>query len=403
MRLWPLALGVVACTCGGAVAAAQQMPAVEARREFTGSLGLRGVYDSNFARSSSAAAASRRIAEEDYTLTPTLTARVVQPIGQQTIFLNGSVGYSFHQKNDQLDRARGDVQGGYVTRLGPCGLYATGGLAAAQSDLALVDAPSVNNLLKTSTLVAGAQCGQRGLSGGFSVQQTESKNSAAIQKRGDSDTQVLSGQFGYRNATLGTVSLVYVYSSTEYPNIIMPSRPVGDGFFTQTVGLSVERKFGSKLKTRASAGRTMVKREFAPPGADQKFSSSNYSLGVDYLLGSRLNLSLSADRAVVPAGRAGKLYDIRTAGRFSGTYKLGSRFVLGFGHSIEDVDSNTDTSLPFDVITSSRTNSSFASIRYQQGQRASLSLDVRYDERNANLKEFNYSGTRVGVTAEVGF
>lgn len=403
MRLWPLALGVVACVYGGVEAAAQQMPAVEAHREFTGSLSLRGVYDSNFARSNSLTAASRGIAEEDYSLTPTLTARVVQPIGQQIVYLNGNVGYNFYQKNDQLNRARGDVQGGYVTRVGPCGLYATGAYAAAQSDLAVVDAPSINNLLKASTIGVGAQCGRRGLMGGLSAQESESKNSAAIQKQGDSNTESLSAQIGYGNATLGTVALLYTYSSTEYPNVILPSRPVGDGFFTQTIGVSAQRKFGSKLMARASAGRTSVKREFAPLGADLKFSSSNYAVGVDYLLGSRLNLSLSADRAVVPAGRVGKLYDIRTAARISGTYKLGSRFIVGFGHNIEDVDSNADTSLPFDVITNSRTNSSYASLRYQQSKRASLSLDVRYDDRNANLKEFNYSGTRVGVTAEVGF
>ncbi|MEW5684998.1 MAG: hypothetical protein AB1942_08775 [Pseudomonadota bacterium] len=406
MRLWPLALGVIACTCWGTIAAAQAMPATptDGKRDFSGSLSLRGLYDSNFARSDVATAAQRGIARQDYSLSPSVNLKIVQPLGQQLVYVNGSAGYNFYRENDQLNRGRADVQGGYMTRLGPCALFANGVYAAAQSDLSTLDAPTVKNLLQTSTVAAGAQCGRGGLSGGISAQRTSTKNSAAIQDDADSDTQAVSVSLGYGNQTLGQFGVSYAYSSSEFPNVILPGRPIGDGFFSESLSLTAQKRFGSKLTTRGSVGRTKVKREFVPPGGELKFNSTNYMLGVDYLLGSRLTLALSADRAVLPSGRAGKLYDIRTGARFSGSYKLGSRFVVGFGHSYDDINSNADTSLPgLKVITDSQTHSSFASIRYRQNENASIALDVRYDDRSANLKEFNYTAMRVGVTAEVGF
>jgi hypothetical protein len=148
----------------------------------------------------------------------------------------------------------------------------------------------------------------------------------------------------------------------------------------------------------------MVKREYAPLGTDDlKFSSTTYNGALDYRVSSRLQVALRGERAVVPSARAGKLYDIRTSGNVVGTYKLGSRFAVSLGHNIDDVKSNVDTTLALRTLTKSRTHSTFGTFRYKQSDRASLVFDVSYDERKANLSDFNYNSTRVGVTAEIGF
>ena len=174
-------------------------------------------------------------------------------------------------------------------------------------------------------------------------------------------------------------------------------------FFTQTLGVAVERQFGSRIKTTATVGQTTVKREFAPAGADLKFTSLTYAGTVNYRLGGRLTLDLSADRAVVPTARAGKLYDITTKGQLRAAYRLGSRYVVSLGGGVEDVKSNPDTAILRPVVSKARTNSVSASVRYAQNARTRLVLDVRYDDRNTNLPEFNYTSTRVGLTAQVGF
>lgn len=404
MRLGPLAVGTIAGACLATSAAAQVAPAADAQREFGGSLSLRGAYDSNFARSTDATASQRGLSQEEYSLTPTLDLRLVQPLGRQILYFDASAGYDFYRENDQLNRGRGNIVGGYLTNLGPCGLNAAGSFSAAQADLALIDSPGIKNLVQSTTVSAGATCTRgRGLVVGASVQRTETENSATIQKEADSTTDALSVQLGYGDERRGQVSLVYGYSESDFPNRVFVPGQSGDGFFTQSLSVSVRRQFGARLTARASAGRTTVKREFAPPGIDPKFTSTNYSAGIDYRLGSRLNLTLTADRAVVPSARAGKLYDISTSGEIAASYQLGSRFTVSVAHGIEDVDSNADTSLGRPVITNSRVNSTLGSIAFRQSERVSILLDVRYDDRTTNLPEFNYTATRVGLAVEVGF
>ena len=76
---------------------------------------------------------------------------------------------------------------------------------------------------------------------------------------------------------------------------------------------------------------------------------------------------------------------------------------MSLGGRIVDIKSNPDTLSARAVVTSARTKSAFASVRYAQSRRANLVLDVRYDDRNTNLPDFNYTSTRVGLTAEIGF
>jgi hypothetical protein len=383
---------------------AQTLPTVTAGRQYHASTSLNATYDSNFARSSATQAARRGIEPHEYVLRPQVSVDVSQPLGRQSVFLRGSAAYDLHRENTQLDRARGDVQGGYIATLGFCQGSVVGNYAAAQSDLEELDSPTVKNLREITSVAVGAQCGRPGsFQASTIVQRTENQNSAKIQRTADSTVETLAVQLGYDISNIGQVGLVYNYANNEFPNRIILGRPIGDGFFTQTYGLSLARKFGARIDVSAHAGRTSVKREFAPAGTNLKFTSTTYAGQATYKLGSRLVVELQGARAVIPTVRAGKLYDITTSGEISGQYKLGSRFVVNLGHRIADVDSNTDTTFPTAVVTNSRTNSTFASIAYRQSRRASLKLDVRYDDRKTNLADFNYTSTRVGLTAEVGF
>lgn len=404
MRLRPLPLGALVCVFAGGVAAAQEMPDVGSERVFGGSLRVTGSYDSNFARSSAALAAMRGIERQEYTLRPEVSLNVVQPFGRQVVFLSGSGGYQFHRENPELDRSRYDVQGGYMTSLGICQLAAIESYRAAQSDLADIDSVVTKNEVTSLGTTLTAACGRpTGIGVVTSVSRVEINNSAAVQRPADSTLESLAVQFGYSNATVGRIALAYSYSNSEFPNRIIPGRPVGDGFWTESYGISVERDIGSRLTLTAQAGRTRLKREFAPPGLPLELTTTTYGADASYRFGSRLLLRANAERAVRPAARAGKLYDIATSGEVSGQYSLGSRYTVSMGYGISDIDSNVDTFSQQPVITNSRTHSGFGSVRYRQSELASLSLSVRYDDRNTNIPEFDYTSTRVAISAEVGF
>lgn len=404
MQLGPLALGAFCCACVSGAAAAQSMPDVAGGRQFHGSLSVTGAYESNFARSGQAAADLRQIDPEEYILTPSANLQVVQPFGRQVVFLTGSGGYDFHRNNPRLDRNRYDVQAGYSASLGMCQLSALEGFRAAQSDLADIDTLVTKNELKTTTTSVTAACGRpTGIAGSATASRADTKNSAVVQKPADSTLESLTVQFGYRNERIGGLGLVYGYSTSELPNSINPGRPIGDGFWTTMLGVSFTRDIGSRLTVNGQVGRTRVKREFAPPGVPQKFSSTTYAVDASYRFGSRMTVNLSGSQAINPSTRAGKLYDITTTGTISGQYDLGTRYSVSAGAAIKDVDSNADSLALRPTITNSRTESVFGSVTYRQNDRASVSLDVRHDDRNANLPEFNYSSTRVAITAEVGF
>jgi hypothetical protein len=407
MRLRLLAVGAVSCACCSTGAHAQSggaAPAGTGQRQFHVSTSLSVLYDDNFARSGAEQARLRHLSPHEVTFRPRINLDIAQPLGRQLVYLNGNFGYVFHKENQRLDRGQANLNGGYAAKLGFCQATVDGNFTAAQAELETLDTIATKNLLKSTRVAVGAQCGApQGFSGGVQVSRGEVHNSAQLQRVADSTVQTLGLQASYANATLGSVGLFYSYANSELPNRIIPGRPVGDGFFTQTVGVSLNHRFGTRISVGAQVGRTSVKREFAPPGVDAKFNSTTYSANAGYRFGDRLTVQLQGNRAVVPTGRAGKLYDIATSGHASATYNLGSRYALTLAETVADVKSNADTSLPVPIITSSRTYSTLAAISYRQSRRASLSLNVRYDDRTANLHTFDYTATQVGVTAEIGF
>lgn len=407
MRLGPLVLGTVLTASTGASAWAQQqpqVPAVAGAREIKLGVRVSGYHETNIAKASAATAAARGVDRKDEYLRPLITGSVAQPLGQQVFFIQGGAGYDFYRRNSQLDRQRYDVTGGGAGRLGPCQSSAFGQARQQQSDLMDLDAGTTENRQRTTGVGVTMQCGRAtGLQGGVILQQTQSKNSAATRRVSDADNRAVVATLSYVQPTLGTLSLIYNYSDSQFPNRIIPTRPVGDGFFTETFGVGLERDFSTRLTVLANVARTELKREFAPPGLRQKFTATTYSAGVSYRPGDRIELAANARRDVRPSERTGKLYDISTVVDGLARYNFGTRFRVSVGHSYSDVNSNVDTSQNANVITSAKTHATTAAVQYRQSERASLIFDVRREDRKTNLPTFNYKNTRFGITAEYNF
>lgn len=406
MRLRTLALGAMLSAGGGAALAQQapQTPVVSPERVWKVDARLSAYYDTNVSRTSKSAANIRGLKRQDYTITPSLNANFVQPIGQQAVFLDGAIGYDFHARNSELDRRRYNVTTGVATQVGPCRPIFYGSYRAVQSDLAEVDLTTTNNLQTSKALGAGVQCGRGvGLGGGVSVQKTYVKNSADKLVEQDHDDEALSVSLVYAAPSLVDASVFYNYSGTEYPNRINPGRPIGDGFFSESVGLHLQRRLGSRLNAGGSVAATRLKREFTPAGQKAKITATSYQADLQYRAGTRLTLSANGARNVRPSDRPGKLYDISETLEGRATYRLGGRFTISAGHVYADVESNVDTAAIGLVVTNSRSNTTFGQFEVSRFGNGNLTFDVRHERRETNLPAFDYTSTRVGMTAAYSF
>lgn len=406
MRLQALALGVFigAGACVPAVAFAQTMPAIGAKREWTVGARVAGYYDNNVPRSNKDFPQRRPLSREDFVVTPSLTVAVVQPFGRQSLFLNGDAGYTFYRRNSELDRRRATMTGGVASILGPCRQITYGTYDAGQSDLNQLDATTSSNLRETVTVSAGLQCARPlGPGASIMVQRADTKNSARVLRESDATTESAFASISYSRPSLGTFNVGAAYTNTEFPNRINPGRPVGDGFFSQVYNVGYSRAFSSRLSVNGSVGISHVKREFAPPGVSQTFNSTAYNADIVYGLGQRIDFEVRASRAVSPSQQVGKAYDLRTSAEALVRFDPSSRLSFSTGYSWQEVDSNVDTAAALLVVTNSKVDAIFGSVTFKPNNILSLTLDARYEEREANLPEFTYSATRVGVRAQANF
>lgn len=405
MRAGLLALGTIVGIGACSPAMAQKMPDVQATRDMTIGAAMDVIYNSNVARTNPTLAALRSVHPQDETVRPSAHFSIVQPIGRQAVFLKGFAGYDFHRENKQLNRQNADLTGGGIVTTGPCHTTLFGRYAAAQSDLADVTLGTVKNTLTTIAEGGGLACGSgRGLGGQISGQHSETTNSGAIQDAADHTVDGGQASISYGRPSLGTLALTGNYSQQRFPNQIDFNGHKGDEYWSQMLGVDYQRAFGSKINVTASVGVNSLKRQSAPPGVPLSSSTTGYAAQVTYKMSDRLGFSLTAQRAYLPSNRPGKLYDLTTSAEGFATYHLGTRFVVTLGGVIDDIVSNQDTAVAAPLTpTKSRRKSVYTGLSYQQSQRASIALNVRQEDRKADLASFDYSDTRATLSLAVNF
>lgn len=413
MRLRPLALGAIfsMSICAPALAqssSSSEMPTVEVKRDLKLDLSVEEVYDSNIAHTDAATAAARGLHVDDFTTRPLLNIDASQPIGQQILFLQGSAGYDFHAYNSQLNRERFDLEGGIVSPFRSCRATLFGVYKAQQSDLVDIEdlvTTDTDNLFQTVGGTVGAECGgKQGIGGQLMLSHLQTTNSAPLEKLADARTDSATGALTYSNVTLGMIGLTAAYSQSDFPDrpaAILPT--AGSRFWTVMTGLTAEHGFGSKLKVSGSASYLIINRDVAPVGIPLRTTGVTYQAIVTYDLSQRIELRADTNHQVTPSNTPGKLYDIVTTSDLYVRYEMGSSFEITLGDALVNSKSNVDTAIPFLVVTDSDTNDVYGSIKYKLRDRASLLLDLRQEARTTNLPQFNYTDTRVTLTAGVTF
>lgn len=375
--------------------------AQEARRL---TVGVQGAveHDTNVARSSDAQAALRGVTPEDTIFTPSASIDYVTPIGRQSLFLKGTAGYAFYDKNTDLNRERLDFVGGGIFGVGPCSTTLTGQYTRGlrQIDDPVLD-DDVRNIQEHKRIGAEVACSRpTGIGVRFAASKGWTDNSARTMVDADYEATSLSGGVTYSRPALGVVTAFVSYDKTEYPNRLFSS-----GYELNSYGLSFDRELGARIQGTVTVAYATVDQLGEPlPGAgDGSYSTTTYGGNVSYRASSRLMLQASFNRNIKPSSGFGQSYDKATDYGLNADYDLGSRIRLTLGaRQVERDSGGTVVVSPFQL-TSSKTKSVYGAARYSQSDRLSFTLKASREERTTNTPQFDYTSNRVGLSADLTF
>lgn len=358
-------------------------------------------HNSNVARSSKAEADLRGVSRADTLFTPSATIDLVVPVGRQSVFARGGVGYAFYDKNTQLNRERIDLSSGVSSRFGPCVPNIMIGYTRGLNDY---DDPTlgenVENVRETKTLSGGVNCTRpTGIGLVLSASKDWIDNSTPFLKTSDAERSSAMVGLTYGRPALGTLTVFGSRDQTTYPNRIFD-----DGYDMTAIGLTFQRQLGARIEGTATVSRNLVD-SHAPSflGGGNEQSTTAYSGSLTYRASSRLRFIGSFDRAVTPTSSVGSNYDVSESYRLSSTYEVGSRIVLNAGVRRVKRDAETPVVLPLVQLTDSTVDSVFGSVRYKQSDRLSFVLSAGHEVRTANAPQFEYTNNRIGISADVSF
>lgn len=388
--------GVALCTAITSSTALAQ----EARKlDFTA--GVLVEYHSNVALTDETQAALRGLTQEDTIFTPSAAIDFYQPLGQQGVFLRGSVGYAFYENNDQLNREQLDLSGGFNGRAGPCAGTLTGDYSRGINridDPILIDAENVLEVKRATIEIGCAR--ETGLGIMASASREWNENEEPLAKQSDSDRDIYMFGVSYSRPTLGTFTVFGSQEEVTYPN-----RLIDDGYDLNAIGVSYTRMLGARIQGDVSVAYTTVDLHApALPGfSDDDFETTAYSGSLTYRASSRLNLQASFEKSVTPSSGFGRSYDVNEVYQLSGEYSIGSRIILAMGAARAEHDLQGGLALPTIQLTESTTDALHATMTYKLSEHLAFRLTAGTEERNTNAPQFDYTNNRVGVGVDAKF
>ena len=390
---------VVGVALGTAITSSTAL-AQEARKlDF--SLSAQAEHHSNVALTDATQAALRGLSQEDTIFTPYASIDFYQPIGKQGVFLRGSAGYAFYEKNDVLNREQLDLTGGFRGQAGPCMGTLTGDYSRGINridDPILIDAENIQETKRATVELGCSRQTGLGVVASYSKEWTE--NDQALNKQQDSDRDSAMIGVSYSRPTLGTLTLFGTQEEVTYPN-----RLIDDGYDLSAIGVTYARMLGARIEGTVSIAYTTVDlhAQALPGFSDDNFETTAYSGSLTYRASSRLRFLGSFERSVTPSSGLGRSYDVNELYQLSGDYSIGSRINVNLGVARAERDLEGGLALPTIQLTESTTDALFAIVTYKQSERLSFRLTAGREERNTNAPQFDYTNDRIGVGVDAKF
>ena len=375
----------------------------------------RVVYDSNITGGRAVVADAKDLHQDDIIYTPTARANFYLPVGRQSVFLDASVGYDDHQYNSMLNHANITLNGGVVASLGRSGGDIADVYSEVQSNEADLPLQVTRNIQTIQSIGIQVNCSTGvGLGEFLTVRHTAIDNSAQTSVI-DSKAWSASAGLSYQRPVLGAISVFAAYSSIDYSNSGPTSLPT-PGYQTYSLGLTYARRIGARLKGSMELSLQDIRpgdppTAIFPPGAlpiatRSSLVSVSAQGQLDYAVNSRLKASLTLQRNVQPSIQEGADYTVVELAQLEGTYTLSSRLSASLGASWRNLDYRgvaPATVTALDLVTQDEITGVFGSVSYHLGRKGTLTLDVRHNIRNTNITIFDYTETRVGITATEAF
>lgn len=355
-------------------------------------------YQSNVAGGSAAIAALRGLKQEDIVFTPTLLVEAFKPLGRESVFLTGSIGYNFYDRNTVLNRESFDLTGGANGQLGLCRATVTGGFVRRQNELQDTTLLRVQDVYNQTSVGLEGACGHGyGFSPIFSVSQTWLNNSLSQLQSSNYSTLGGSGGISYQAPTLGNLSLFGQYQTTDFTNrlVVFDQNPVQDGFDTYGGGVKYVRLLGARIQGTISLSYTSVK-PFV--GSTSGFNGVTYGADVTFRASSRLDLHGSFNRDIQPSDVFDATYYLETKSLVEGTYHLGSRIEANLGLSEADRTFKGSSLLTNLDLREDTLKTIYGTLTYKL-RKFYVALSLRNEERTTNTPGLGYTNNRVGLTA----
>jgi hypothetical protein len=404
LRLLGLLIGVT--LTGSFVQAAAAQEATDSSKIRVG-VSSSIVYEDNVFSLSDSVATPPGAVRDDFRFTPSIDVDVVQPVGRQSVFLSGALGYDFYRSNKSLESERLNLEAGGNLKFGAsCSSRLATSFGRQQSNLAdfgrLTGGAGLPNIEKSVGFSARIGCG-RGLGLQPSVTYNFEKISNNQQRLRFSDlsAQTIGASIGYARPSLGELSVFGSYRNGLYPN-----RPLSlgsserDGVKVYSTGLRFSRDIGTQLKGTVSAGYTVV--DPKAPGA-RRFKGATWSADLDWRPSDALQVGVGLSRDVQQSNLLDISYSINQTYSISAAYALSRQLQLTFSGNRDKRTLRASPLLPANArLTGDTTVGWGAGVRYQPQGRIGFSFDLRGIKRNSPLPQFDYDNRIATLTVRYG-
>ena len=364
-------------------------------------------HDSNVANSSAERAAARDLERSDQIISPAATLAVEQAIGRHSITGNAYVGYDFHARNPRLDSERIALSSGMNLDFRYCEVMPSVSYTRAQSDLGnliLLD----DELLQTENIQSEQQYGVNLSCGGIvglrpqaGVSYSKGDNSSLLRQRSDFHSFQYSAGLGYRQPSVGDLSVIYSKTKTRFQNRLIDG--MHDGYDVQRVTGSIRRDIGARLSGDAHASWISTS---ARAGLGQNFEGIGYGAGLTLRATPQMQIRANINRDVQTSLNNDALYTLDESYGVDMDYALNSRISLNAGYTLEQREyeySEFLAPLPADALLDETYHRVTGGINYRRTDRMGLSLYGGYEKRAANGTLFDYDGYFVGLRLNYAF
>jgi Putative beta-barrel porin 2 len=364
---------------------------------------LTDAYETNTLRLSDSMPVPAGFAKNDFRTTPSVDFDLVRPVGLQSGFLKGNLGYDFYRKNKRLERERINVAAGFDLRVGECTQHAEIGISRQQSDLRdFTRAVGLRNAERRKAYSVSVGCASLfGLQPRISFDHQAVDNSTAFRKISNFNSNTYGVSLGYVSPVLGEFALFGSYRDGVYPNRFSRGpNPQTDGIEVFNGGLRYSRDIGARFKGNISAGFNKVRPKLA---GVRGFSGPSFSAGLVWTASDQLRVTVDVSRQVSQSALLDVSYSIDDSYAIGASYAFNQALRARVGGSyLKRSFKDSPLTQPNLLGGQDRNTQVFGGLDYNPPGRIGFLADVTTARRSSQVNRFSYNYTTVRFGVRIG-